>query len=182
VTASPAVAGEAETQEGDSGETSGGEASQQPGPVLGEYDTDDLMAVIRAAFGEGSERDRERAIGDVAEELGVRRLSDKARHTIDHALRNAVRRGVVYNDDGILDLDCRTIEDYPREMLREALLAAMDRTWWDREDAMRATARYLGFRRTGSRIKRTLKSIITGLLRMDLLEAEGNWVRKTKST
>jgi len=46
-------------------------------------------------------------------------------------------------------------------------------TWHTRDEAMIATARYLGFRRTGKRIRRTPKSTINAALRRDEIERDG---------
>lgn len=63
--------------------------------------------------------------------------------------------------------------------LVEMLVAGMGTRWWDREDIIQATARYLGFRRTGPVILDCLKLAVNGAIRRGLLEYEGNKVRKT---
>jgi hypothetical protein len=185
VTASPAEAGGADEQDvaedtaPDDAPADQAEASE-PVQSIGSYGTDDLTAAIRKAFSAGGERDRETAIRGVATELGYQRLGKKIRHVIHHALRHAVHLGVIYNEDGMLGLDYRTIDDYPRELLRQALLTVVAREWWDRDKAISATAYYLGFRRVGSRIRKTLASVITGALRMGLLERDGDDIRRAR--
>jgi hypothetical protein len=61
------------------------------------------------------------------------------------------------------------------------MLAAMGSIWWDREDAIRAAARRLGFRRTGKRITKAFKSAINAAIRRGLLKSEGSQIRKTKN-
>jgi hypothetical protein len=78
----------------------------------------------------------------------------------------------------MLSLDCRTIHDYPRELLTNALLAAMGRAWIERDEAIKAAARHLGFRRTGSAIRDAFKSVINGAIRRGLLEYDGALIRK----
>jgi hypothetical protein len=56
----------------------------------------------------------------------------------------------------------------------------MGRKWWARDDAIRAAAHRLGFRRTGSQIRDALKSAINGAIRRGLLEYDGNRVRRLK--
>jgi hypothetical protein len=85
----------------------------------------------------------------------------------------------VANEKGKLVPDCRTIQAYPRDLLKESLLAAMGSTWWEQEEAIRAGARYLGFRRAGSAIVDTFKSVINGLIRQGRLERDGYRLRKT---
>ncbi|HXG92928.1 MAG TPA: hypothetical protein VNN73_11255 [Blastocatellia bacterium] len=85
---------------------------------------------------------------------------------------------MIANDRGLLFLLSRNISDFTRDELIAALLAAMGRGWWLREDAMRAAARYLGFRRTGSAIREAFKSAINGAIRRGLLEYDGALIRK----
>ena len=59
-------------------------------------------------------------------------------------------------------------------------LAAIGRSWWDRKDAIREAARYLGFRRTGHGIQKAFKSAINSALRAGLLEREGARIRRTR--
>lgn len=75
---------------------------------------------------------------------------------------------------------CRTINDYDREFLKDQMLTALGTAWWDRDEAIGATTRHLGFARTGSQIDEALRSCISGLLRQDRLEAGGTMIRRTK--
>ena len=59
-------------------------------------------------------------------------------------------------------------------------LAAIGSGWWDRAEAIREAARYLGFARTGPRIQRAFKSAINGLIRQSKLEREGGQVRRLR--
>ncbi len=54
----------------------------------------------------------------------------------------------------------------------------MGKKWWVRDDAIRAAARRLGFRRTGSQIRDAFKSTVTGAIRRGLLEYDGKSVRR----
>ena len=74
----------------------------------------------------------------------------------------------------------RTINDYSRDELVTVLLKGMGKKWWTRDDAIRAAARRLGFRRTGSHINKAFKSAISGAIRRKLLEYEGTMVRRAK--
>ena len=92
-----------------------------------------------------------------------------------------MRRGIIANERGLLEIDCRTIDDYPYDLLIEYLMAAMGGTWFARSDAMRAAARHLGFRRTGKNIVAALKSAINAAIRRGLLERDGpNSIRKVR--
>ena len=81
-----------------------------------------------------------------------------------------------------MSLDCREIGHYRRELLFDALLAAMGRGWTERDEAIVAATRHLGFRRTGAAIKETFKSVINGAIRRGLLEYDGSQIRKAAST
>lgn len=99
---------------------------------------------------------------------------------IDSALIAAVKRGVIYNYRGALTLLSRSIGDYSRDELIGALLLSMGAVWWEREEAIRAAARHLGFKRTGSLIRDAFKSAINGAIRRGLLESDGQLIRKAK--
>ena len=48
-------------------------------------------------------------------------------------------------------------------------------------EAIRAAARHLGFKRTGSLIRDAFKSAINGAIRRGLLEYGGEMIRKTRT-
>ncbi len=148
------------------------------------YETsrEDGIAAVREVFSppataEGLER--ETAVREVAKVMGFDRLGPRIREFIEGDLVAAVHRGVITTDQGTLRLDCRTIQDYPRELLKKYLFSVMGTTWWDQDEAIRATARYLGFRRTGSAIEEALKSAISGAIRQRRLERDGAVIRRT---
>ncbi len=150
-------------------------------PRADELDRDELVCGLRAIFGDGTTRSRDEAIRDLAREFGFERTGPRIREEIDGAIRAAVRRGVLANERDVLSLDGRSIEQYDRAFLKEQLLAALGGTaWTDRDEAARALARWLGFRRTGPAIAETVKSLINGLLREDRLEADGSRIRKSR--
>lgn|GEM_PF-6453796 len=78
------------------------------------------------------------------------------------------------------DQTSRKISDYSRDELRSALLKGMGKKWWTRDDAIRAAAHRLGFRRTGRQIRDAFKSAITGAIRLGLLEHNGDSIRRPK--
>jgi hypothetical protein len=147
-------------------------------PGIEEFDRNELIAAIRDVFEANAELDREAATREVARKLGFARTGPRIAEAIDSALIAAVKRGVIKNERGWLSLDCRRIEDYPRELLTEMLLAAMGRGWTERGEAIVAATRHLGFRRTGSAIKERFKSIINGAIRRGALEYDGSQIRK----
>lgn len=143
-------------------------------------DRDNLICHIRHLFGDGQERERDRAIDALARELGYQRTGTRIHEELDNALRTAVRRGVLTSERSTVRLFARTIEQYDRDFLKEQFLASLSgRQWIEREDAVRAFARWMGFRRTGPAIEDTARSLINGLLREGRLESQGSQIRRS---
>jgi hypothetical protein len=139
------------------------------------------MAAIREVFSSGLELDRDAAIKEIAHAAGFKRTGSRITEAIDSALIAAVRRRIVRNQRGLLSIDCRSIGYYPRDLLMSSLLAAIGFAWCEREDAIRAAARHLGFRRTGLSIRNAFKSVINGAIRRGLIETDGKLIRKARS-
>jgi len=140
----------------------------------------EVLQVIRQVFSEGPPRDRDAAIREVAHALGYRRTGARIQEILHTDLLTAVRRGILENTGGELHLLTPSITDYERDFLKQQFLAAIGRTWLDRDDAIRDFCRWLGFARTGPVIEDTARSLINGLLREQRLEADGpNLIRRT---
>jgi hypothetical protein len=145
-----------------------------------ELDRQDLICSIRQLFGDGQERKRETAIDSLARELGYQRTGTRMHEELDNALRTSVRRGILASEPGTVRLFARTIEQYDRDFLKEQFLASLlGRQWIEREDAVRAFGRWMGFRRTGPAIEDTARSLINGLLRESRLESDGSQIRRS---
>lgn len=154
---------------------------QEAGPTLDRPEAafEDLPCQIRALFSDGRPRDRETAIRELREQLGFNRTGPVLREALDNGLRTAVRRGILTNEGGTLRLGPASIGDFDRDFLKEQFLASLSgRAWRDRSEVARGLARHLGFRRTGSNIEDTVRSIINGLLRERRLEARGTEIRR----
>lgn len=139
-----------------------------------------MIGAIREVFSQNSELDRHSAIREVAHALGFNRTGSKIAEAMDSALIAAAKRGVIQNNRGILSLWSRNIGFYSRDVLIDTLLSVMGMIWWEREEAIVAGARHLGFRRTGSVIRDAFKSAINGAIRRGLLEYDGQLIRKTR--
>jgi hypothetical protein len=101
---------------------------------------------------------------------------------LESAVTSAVRRGILGNDEGTLKMLTDDLRELDRDFLKELFLAAIGRAWIDREEAIRAFARYMGFARTGPTIDETARSLINGLLREGRLEADReNRLRKARA-
>lgn len=161
----------------DSSATGGG------GPIAPaeDMDRDELICQIRRVFNDGGVRQREAAIAELARELGYQRTGSRIHAVLDDAIRTAVRRGILGNADGALRIGAKSIEQYEREFLKDQFLSSLDGvTWTEREQAIRAFARWLGFLRTGPTINETARSLINGLIREARLESEGTRVRRVR--
>jgi len=150
-----------------------------------------LVATVRTVFTGLGARDglpREAALRAIADELGYERLGSRVRTAAEDALATASRRRIVVTvkgEDGesILVLATRSIDDYTRDECVQYLIAAMraSSAAWDRDDAIAAAARHLGFRRTGAAIREAFKSAINAAIRRGLLEKDGQKVRISKT-
>lgn len=149
-------------------------------PPIEQTYRDDVLCHIRKLFGDGQSRNRDAALSDLSQALGYRRLGSRIRVILDTDLITAVRRGILKNEGGQLSLLCSSIEQYNRDFLKEQFLSSLiNRNWANREDAILAFARWIGFSRTGQVVRDTASSIINGLLREGRLEADGINLRRT---
>lgn len=140
-----------------------------------EQDHEDLICRIRHMFVDGEERRRDAVIDALARELGCQDAASR----IHNALHIAVERKILANERGALRLSARNIEQYERNLLKEQFLASLSgRPWVERDEAVRAFARWMGFRRTGRSIDQTARSLINGLLREGRLERQGLLIRR----
>ena len=71
-----------------------------------------------------------------------------------------------------------SLTDFDRDQLKAALLEVVGTDWIERDDAIRAAAQSLGFKRCGKRIHKAFASAITGLLRQNRLESAGSQIRQ----
>ncbi|MEK6284514.1 MAG: hypothetical protein AABO57_02095 [Acidobacteriota bacterium] len=183
MTASPEDLGEAEADTKEKPKKVARPKPEKPtasSPTLDDFDRDALIAAIREVFSQNSELDRDSAIREVAHALGFGRTGSKIAEAIDSALIAAAKRGVIQNNRGYLSLLTRSIGDYSRGEMINTLLSVMGVVWWEREEAIRAAARHLGFKRTGSLIRDAFKSAINGAIRRGLLESTGSMIRKCR--
>jgi hypothetical protein len=178
--AAPSQLLKAAEPEAPSYETIAGTEVDAARPNPDELDREDLICRVRQLFGDGQQRGREAAIDTLARELGYQRTGTRIYEELDNALRTAVRRGIVTSERGTLCLFARTLEQYDRDFLKEQFLASLlGRQWIEREDAVRAFARWMGFRRTGPTIEDAARSLINGLLREDRLEGDASRIRRS---
>ena len=145
-------------------------------------DKDALCAEVRHYFGDGQLRERQVAIAELSTALGFTTTSTKVDEALDNALRTAVRRGILNSRKDGHSLRYKNIEQYEtddRDGLKVQFLAAIPRSWIERDDAVTALARWLGFRRTGAKIQEIVASLINGLLREGRIEKDGSQIRRS---
>jgi hypothetical protein len=148
-------------------------------PPVEDIDHDELISMVRPLFSDGAEYERDTAITKLASQIGLERPNSPIRAEIDSVLRCAVERGILESSGDVLQLAARSIQQYSRDDLKTQFLASLPTSAWiDRDDAIRAFARWLGFRRTGSAIDESTRSIISGLLRENRLERSGSKIRR----
>ena len=148
-------------------------------PPIDETDRSEVLQIIRQVFSDGELRDRETAIRDIARDLGYRRAGNRIQDIIHTDLLTASRRGILKSIGGELSLFARSIDEYERDFLKQQFLAAIGRTWIDREEAIREFCRWMGFARTGQLIEDSARSLINGLLREDRIESDNkNFIRR----
>jgi hypothetical protein len=133
-----------------------------------------VLATIRELFAADGSRDRDQAIRDLAAALGYKRVGPKIADVLSNDFRTAVRRGILGKDRNEFRLLCRSVDEYELDHLVQMLVAAMGSGWQSRDDATTATARHLGFRRTGSKIVAAFKSAINAAIRRGLIERDGS--------
>jgi len=110
-------------------------------------------------------------------------LHAETHEELDNTIRTAVRRGILESKNGLLKMAVGSIEHYDRTHLKDQFLASLSgHRWVDRDDAIRAFARWMGFRRTGSSIDETARSLINGLLREGRIASDGGLIRRSGST
>jgi hypothetical protein len=133
----------------------------------------DVLAVIRQVFSDGQPRNHQDAMREVAQALGYSRIGHRISEVLPTDFVTASRRGILDNFEGDLILLARSIADYDRDLLKRQFLAAVGRSWIERDDAAQDFRRWMGFRRTGPIIEETARSLIQELLRESRLESDG---------
>ena len=144
----------------------------------------EVMAAIRDLYWEDPEPcDRENLLVLLRDHLHLGALGKNIRKELSGDVRAAVRRGVLDRRNGLYHRHCRNINQYEPTFLREMFLASLGdgrnpRGWIDQDEALVAAARDLGFRNTGTKIKRLFKNAIRALIRRGDLERDGQRIRR----
>lgn len=141
------------------------------------------MCVIRDVLSDGPMNAAD-LIRQTAYGLGYKRAVAGISTALEGVLLAAARRGVTVRKSGMVQLLAHSIADYDDEHLKDQFLAALSRQGSgliEREQAIRAFARWMGFARTGPVIADVGASLIRKLLRADRLLASGSQIRRYRS-
>lgn len=146
-------------------------------------DTNELVAEVRSLFAEGDSYRRDQAIDELRGKLAYKLPEEEFRQRLDDILKTCVRRGILDNDAGMLSLRYRSLAEHAqddRDGLKTQFLASLNgRAWTERDEAIAAFARWMGFRRTGARIREIAESLVKGLLREGRLARDGSRIRRS---
>lgn len=127
---------------------------------------------------------QEDLIRQLAYKLGYQRAAAGISQALASVLRAASRRGIIVRQAGTVQLLARSIADHDDGNLREQFLAALSREtagWIEREESVRAFARWMGYARTGPVIADTAASLIRKLIRADRLLSSGTQIRRLRT-
>jgi hypothetical protein len=151
----------------------------QPRPMIPE--NNELMPILRDVLTAKGSCDRDMLIQHTARKLRCKRISSGIRVQLSNAIRTAKRRGILFEDEGMLDVDFTPLNRWDRDMLKDQFLAAINqhgRVWFKRREAIQHFARWLGFRRAGALIEAKARALINGLIRDGRLEKEDDAIRR----
>ena len=145
-------------------------------------DDNDVMCCVRDVLNAGA-CSADELIRQVSYQLGYKRASSKIELVLRDVLRTAARRGILIRHAGTVQLLAGSITGYENEHLKAQFLAALSGQsagFVERQDAVVAFARWMGYARTGPVIKEVSKSLIYRLLRAGKLIASGTMIRRSR--
>ena len=135
-----------------------------------------MAAFRQAARGRGW-TERTEMLRAVAGLLGYQRLTARLKTTLRNHMRAAVRRGILEAERKWVRAGTTTMEDYPRETLRDAVRSVMRKgTTYEREEVIRAVARRLGFTRLTPAARKAMRSAINSAIRQGVIGYRGNTI------
>ena len=142
----------------------------------------DVMCVIREILSKGP-LESEELIRQAAYGLGYQRAAFGISTALEGTLLAAARRGITKRYGSLVQLQAHSIADYDQEHLKNQFLAAISRQtsgFIEREQSVRAFARWMGFARTGPVIADVGASLIRKLIRAGLLQSSGSQIRRNR--
>jgi hypothetical protein len=146
-------------------------------------DDNDVMCCVRDVLNAGP-CSADELIRQVSYQLGYERASSKIQLVLQDVLRTAARRGILIRHAATVQLVASSITGYEDNHLKAQFLAALSGQsagFVERQDAVVAFARWMGYARTGPVIKEVSKSLIYRLLRAGKLVANGTMIRRNRA-
>ncbi|MEO6047602.1 MAG: hypothetical protein ABIQ57_09005 [Candidatus Kapaibacterium sp.] len=153
-----------------------------PRRSIGRIPLDEIVVIIRGIVTKREGVRQDALIVLVAEKIGYGSSGSVVIAVIKKALDEAVRRAVVYIENGGYLIDCRNIADYPSDLLREFFLSAVGRRWRTRDEAIHAAAEYLGFQKIAAAMRAQLVEEMELRIRSGELLLKDEKVRWTSTT
>jgi hypothetical protein len=134
------------------------------------------MAAFRQATRGRGWLERDELLKAVSVTLGYQRLGPKIEEALRGHLRAAIRRRIVEADGAsLVRTGTGTLSDYGLDELRETFRSVMRKGGsYEREDVIRALARYLGFARVTDTSRDAIRSAINSAIRHGVLGYEGS--------
>lgn len=143
----------------------------------------DVMCIVREVLSKGPLTSDE-LIRQTAYGLGYQRAALGISTALEGSLHAAARRGITMRNGNLVQLQAHSIADYDHEHLKNQFLAAISRQtsgFIEREQAVRAFARWMGFARTGPVIADVGASLIRKLIHAGRLQTSGSQIRRDRS-
>ncbi|MDY6953170.1 MAG: restriction endonuclease subunit S [Thermodesulfobacteriota bacterium] len=141
-------------------------ASQTRPTPADSLDTNEVMAAFRKASRGRGAMSREELMREVSQVLGYQRLGSAIGERLRGHLRAAIRRGIVAANSEWVQPATRTIGDYDRERLIEAMRSVMRAgKEYPRDEVVQATAEYLGFSRVTANLDTVMRTAIRTAIR-----------------
>lgn len=166
-----------------------GESGDESSPVSNAVNSlrvwaadNDVMCIVRESLSKGPLTSDE-LIRQTAYGLGYQRAVIGISTVLEGVLLAAARRGITTRDGKFVQLQAHSIAEYDHEHLKTQFLAAISRQtsgFIEREEAVRAFARWMGFARTGPVIADVGASLIRKLIRSGRLIKEGSQIRRER--
>lgn len=142
----------------------------------------DVMCIIRDVLSKAP-LTHDELIRQTAYGLGYQRAVLGISTALEGALLAAARRGITMRNGNLVQLQAHSIADYDEDHLKTQFLAAISRQtsgYIERDQAVRAFARWMGFARTGPVIADVGASLIRKLIRAGRLLTNGSQIRRER--
>jgi hypothetical protein len=153
-----------------------GNGHPAPRKPIDQFDADEVMVAFRqACWGLGDARiDRDELLRRTAQKLGYQKLGQNIREALKGHLRAAIRRKIVGVDGQLVYAMTPTAGSLDTDALLETLSSVTQKNReHERDEVIRAAAKYLGFSQVTDAFREQMKSAFNAAVRRGLLERRG---------